>query len=216
MENDDNPYLQTDEKNKRIKELFGIEDDNNDSSKKMNKIKINYNETLFFNNPQIDKNEEKEISKLISNVMTNTNMAKEASSIKFNVNINNNYYNNNYNYSLKSPSNKDEESERKSATDSGVSGFFKKVLGFNSNSQSNTPNSKANSNFSTKEDFAPKQLNAQNIQIQTSKGRRASSQTLSTSIENMKRTSTSMQNTNFLFIPCINCNNLIHIDEIGN
>jgi hypothetical protein len=119
------PKLSKDDPNKckKLKEIFEIEPEKN-TSRNTHKIKINYNETLFFN-PMIKKNDyhnekhednssytkQEELTKIINNVINSTiitNKAEKNPSIKVNLNINNNYYNSNYNYVLPNDNNSGE------------------------------------------------------------------------------------------------------------
>lgn len=99
-------YKKDEEKTKKIKSVLGYEEDFNQSRKNQNNIKVNYNQTVYFDQPNgfFDKKEnEKQIQKLISNVFSNPSKPpvldkiETGSSIKFNFNINNNFYNANYN-----------------------------------------------------------------------------------------------------------------------
>ena len=143
------------QKNKQLKELFELEEDNNKNKKDNDKIKMNYNETVFFkpNNSmnienggytgkfnKLGSENEKDLSKLINNVisttLTNNEIIKKRdtnSSIKFNVNINNNYYNSNFNYVI--PPNGKENSgnidkNENQETKGGVSNFFSKIVNY--------------------------------------------------------------------------------------
>ncbi len=88
-------------KSKRIKDLFEISEEEYKSNEK--KLKINYNEKVFFTPINNNNNEElKKIMDVISQRGENT-------SINFNLNINNNYYNSNYNYVISQQNNKGTE-----------------------------------------------------------------------------------------------------------
>jgi hypothetical protein len=114
-------------KSKRIREIFGCEDDTIKMNR-TNRMRISYNEKIFFNPPtQVKnaKNENIQLTSLINNVITTTSTRSshrsKDSTIKFNVNINNNYYNSNYNYVINTEGEKKTDKE-----DSGITGFFSK------------------------------------------------------------------------------------------
>jgi hypothetical protein len=100
-------YKRDDEKTKKIRSILGYDDELFKSKKEDSKIKVNYNQTVYFEHPKnlSDKNSsEKQIERLISNVFHNSSnpplldkIERGGSNIKFNFNINNNYYNANYN-----------------------------------------------------------------------------------------------------------------------
>jgi hypothetical protein len=223
---------QNPEKCKKIIKLFDIEDDTNSLDKQQsNKIKISYNEKIFFN-PNNDNNlpEEKEINKFINNVITNTRK-ESGSSIKFNLNINNNYYNSNYNYVLNSTNeeSKDKKGESenevsKENSSNGITGFFKKVLGFNNNNRNNSvPNSDMDNKAERKSNISARNSSTSLVNKNASpvKSGRMSVWSNNSAINQGRRTHTSasinnQQQSNFIFFPCINCNNLIHFDEIEN
>lgn len=105
--NKDFRYIKDHEKAKKIRSILGYDDEILKQTKKADsKIKVNYNQTVYFDQPKnlSDKNSsEKQIEKLISNVFNNSSnpplldKIEKGSNIKFNFNINNNYYNANYN-----------------------------------------------------------------------------------------------------------------------
>ncbi len=85
-------------KSKLIKDLFEISEDEYKSNEK--KLKINYNEKVFFT--PINNNNNEELKKIIDVI----SQRGENTSINFNLNINNNYYNSNYNYVISQQNNK--------------------------------------------------------------------------------------------------------------
>ncbi len=99
-------YKRDEEKKKKIRSILGYDDEILNGKRVDSKIKVKYNQTVYFEQPQniIDKNSsEKKLEKFISNVFNNSNnpplidKIEKGSNIKFNFNINNNYYNSNYN-----------------------------------------------------------------------------------------------------------------------
>lgn len=99
-------FKKDDDKTKKIRTILGYDEELFRPKKGESKIKVNYNQTVYFEQPKnlSDKNSsEKQIEKLISNVFnknSNTQLIDKidkGSNIKFNFNINNNYYNANYN-----------------------------------------------------------------------------------------------------------------------
>lgn len=104
--NKDFLYKKDDEKTKKIRSILGYEDEIFKPKKVDSKIKVNYNQTVYFEKPKNFSNgnsSEKQIERLISNVFNNSSnpplldKIEKGSNIKFNFNINNNYYNANYN-----------------------------------------------------------------------------------------------------------------------
>jgi hypothetical protein len=105
---------QNPEKLQKIKNLFDLDQEGeaeNSERKTNTKIKVKYNETIFFKLKEIKKNDEihdislgmtnqKQLNKIIDSVISSqiTGIKSTGSSIKVNLNINNNYYNSNYNY----------------------------------------------------------------------------------------------------------------------
>jgi hypothetical protein len=105
---------QNPEKLQKIKNLFDLDQEGeaeNSERKTNTKIKVKYNETIFFKLKEIKKNDEihdislgmtnqKQLNKIIDSVISSqiTGRKSTGSSIKVNLNINNNYYNSNYNY----------------------------------------------------------------------------------------------------------------------
>ena len=143
---------QNPEQSKKIKNIFDLgegADGSGDENLSSRKIKIKYNETIFFKLKEIKKSEEseevslgmadqKQIKKIIDNVINSSlsnQKSESTSSIKVNLNINNNYYNSNYNYVLNSKSAntsnlhptvvENEEASREGEL--GVAGFLSKV-----------------------------------------------------------------------------------------
>lgn len=92
--------------NKKLIELFEISDIDNKSEEK--KLKINYNEKVFFRPTQQNNNND-EIKKLIDVL----NQRGENVPINFNLNINNNFYNSNYNYVFNQNNNNIQSKEQK-------------------------------------------------------------------------------------------------------
>jgi hypothetical protein len=91
-----------------------------------NRMRISYNEKIFFNPPtEIGTVKSDNLTNLINNVITTTRKSHRSkeSTIKFNVNINNNYYNSNYNYVINTEGEKKVEKEN-----SGITGFFSKYF----------------------------------------------------------------------------------------
>jgi hypothetical protein len=88
-------------KSKRIKDLFEISEEEYKSNEK--KLKINYNEKVFFT--PINNNNNEELKKIIDVI----SQRGENTSINFNLNINNNYYNSNYNYVISQQNNRGTE-----------------------------------------------------------------------------------------------------------
>lgn len=109
-------------KSKKIRQIFGFEPEK--IKPKQNKLKISYNEKVFFNPAKDEIYNDPSISNLINNVINTANTGKnfrDTSSIKFNVNINNNYFNSNYNYVIKK---EDSKKENEDEEQKGISGFF--------------------------------------------------------------------------------------------
>jgi len=106
-------YQKDEEKAKKIRSILGYDEDILKPKKPESKIKVRYNQTVYFENPQNSKNSnEKQIEKLISNVFNNTSSShildkiEKGSNIKFNFNINNNFYNANINNAFESKNDK--------------------------------------------------------------------------------------------------------------
>jgi len=104
--NKDFQYKIDQEKTKKIRFILGYDSEIFKPKKGISKIKVNYNQTVYFEQPKnlSDKNSsEKQIEKLITNVFNNSSnpplldKIEKGSNIKFNFNINNNFYNANYN-----------------------------------------------------------------------------------------------------------------------
>ncbi len=90
-ENKINTIKLDENKSKRIKKLFEICEEEYQSNDK--KLKINYNEKVFFKPIKATNNED------FQKIIDVLSQRGENTPINFNLNINNNYYNSNYNYS---------------------------------------------------------------------------------------------------------------------
>jgi hypothetical protein len=118
-------------KSKRIRELFGCEDDTIKMNR-TNRIKINYNEQIFFKPPSqsVMNKDNINLTNIVNNIINTTPSSRgshksrdSSNNIKFNVNINNNYYNSNHNYII----NTEVEQKKKVKEDTGITGFFSKI-----------------------------------------------------------------------------------------
>ena len=120
----------------KIRSIFDL----NDNSNQLFGTKSNYNQIVYFNPNENEKNEstelnkEKELKMLITNVISNSlqNESKKKESIKVNVSINNNYYNSGY-YHKNETMNKEYELKNKENFEqanrnekSNLSTFFRK------------------------------------------------------------------------------------------
>ena len=159
------------------------------------------------------------ISKLINNVINSANNCsnsqkfKDSSSIKFNVNINNNYFNSNYNYVIN-----EQQPIKEKKEEGGFTGFFsnlifniENILGYGKSKEKIIP--KKNINFN-KQEKPLKIINGINS-IPSCQSIPCSPKSVLDTKSSLNFESKKTKNDNFMFVPCINCNNLIHIDEIG-
>jgi hypothetical protein len=237
---------QNPEQSKKIKNIFDLgEDDheNSDENISSRKIKIKYNETIFFKLKEIKKSEEseevslgmteqKQLKRIIDNVINSSlsnQKSESTSSIKVNLNINNNYYNSNYNYVLNSKSastsnlhpNVVQNEDAVREGELGVAGFLSKFIFIDNiervfsytgtQSNSNISNSKETNEKTINNTIISNNFNSEPLGL---KQRQSSTSSIHT-IESVVTRKSHVPNTNFMYIPCINCNNLVHIDEIG-
>jgi len=229
-------------KYKKIKEIFEIEPESLNTSN--NKIKIQYNKNVFFN-PTTKKNDylneskedknnmpqQEELTKIINNVINSTitnNNAEKNQSIKVNLNINNNFFNSNYNYVM-----------NKEKLNNGVNNIVNQSNETNNDGGTGINNfmSKINYNKNLEKVFTQSILNTENDLTNNSaiSPLNSSTNTRSSITNNQLRPSTNFPRNSVsyvatdssqsrslqapytsFFIPCINCNNLIHMDEIEN
>jgi hypothetical protein len=188
------------DKSKKIRGIFELQEASDgikvfEDKSTPNKIRVSYNETVFFNpqsneeNSKIGTKTQEELSKILKNVITSTinsnsnsneeahNRKESASSINLNVKINNNYYNSNYNY-IVNDNNKQNENE-----------VSHSVTG------SKTPYEIYDSSRSV-------------TQPRTSTTSMISEPNQRRSVMNTYTTST------LVFMPCINCGKEVHVDDI--
>ena len=99
-------FTKDQEMQKKIRSILGYDDDVLNKKETSNKLKINYNKKVYFdqaNKFSQNNNSEKQIQKFISNVFNDYSnppifdKIQKGSNIKFNFNINNNFYNSNSN-----------------------------------------------------------------------------------------------------------------------
>ena len=189
---------------KLIRSIFEIEDAKNfETPKRKNIIKINYNKNIYFQN--IEKTNEKDIANIISNVTKNPLGNRENNQINNKqLNINNNNYNNeNKNEENINNQNYYNRNFYKDKASKVLTEYREKISNkenqFKLNTTSNTPTKLIpikNNTFKN-----PQKINFDNLNLNNSKN-----------IPIPAKPDESI----FMHIPCMNCGNLISLNDIEN
>jgi len=190
---------------KKIKKIFEVE--NLDSMRESTTQKIIYNERVYFN--PLKDNSKEEMNKVINNVIKSqtqkVEIEKEGKNIyKVNLNINNNYYGSNFNI------NYNDKVDNNNST---------KMLPNTENNSRNGYNSNSNTNNNSPNlDMGIGQLKSVPCKgggVQDMSNQRNSQNSInnSRSTNGLKKKKSEKDN---LTVPCLNCGNLIDIEEIEN
>jgi hypothetical protein len=204
---------QTTTKTKRIRELFNLEDKTQTSSSKPTK---SYNEEVFFKDPLVNINRD-QISHLISEVINNSSNTIGRDNIKFKVNINNNFYNASIDFIINNndktkqintnniQTNIEDDTKKESPGFSNLFCMFILILGsiFGYDSSAQQRGS-VQSNIVPKDKTELSETGVTNI---------SNPEMFRNSVKSAKSSNNPLES---IFIPCLNCNELISYQETGN